>query len=85
MNIPNIQTVMPGDQYSGPDPEGALTRDEFVALLEDLVYFAGLDLAVTRESGTILAVTDESARLVEHITRQGVSSGQDAHISRGPH
>src|SRR5215813_13222809 len=35
MNIPNIQSVMPGDQYSGPDPEGAATRDEFVALLED--------------------------------------------------
>ena len=46
-------------------------------------YFAGLDLAVTRKSGTILAVTDESARLVEHITRHGAMSGQDAHISRG--
>jgi putative flavoprotein involved in K+ transport len=35
MNTPNIQTVMPGDQYNGPDPEGVLSRDEFVALLED--------------------------------------------------
>ena len=35
MNTPNIQTVMPGDRYNGSDPEGVLTRDEFVALLED--------------------------------------------------
>src|SRR5579885_1436569 len=34
MNTPNIQTVMPGDVYEGNDPEGFLTRDEFVALLE---------------------------------------------------
>src|ERR687897_3933585 len=31
MNTPNIQTVMPGDTYDGPDPEGAMTSGEFVA------------------------------------------------------
>ena len=31
------------------------------------VYFAGLDFATTRKSGTILAIAEESARLVEHI------------------
>ena len=35
MNTPNAQTVMPGDRYGGSDPDGVLTRDEFVALLED--------------------------------------------------
>ena len=35
MNTPNIQTIMPGDRYDGPDPEGFMTRDAFVALLED--------------------------------------------------
>ena len=35
MNTPNVQTVMPGDSYDGPDPFGALTRNQFVALLED--------------------------------------------------
>ncbi|WP_352488844.1 MULTISPECIES: FAD-dependent oxidoreductase [unclassified Mesorhizobium] len=35
MNTPNVQTVMPGDFYDGSDPFGALTRDQFVALLED--------------------------------------------------
>jgi putative flavoprotein involved in K+ transport len=33
MNTPNVQTVMPGDTYKGPEPEGVLTRDAFVALL----------------------------------------------------
>ncbi len=35
LNIPNIQTVMPGDTYIGSDPDGAMTSGEFVALLED--------------------------------------------------
>ena len=35
MNTPNLHTVMPGDRYTGDDPGGAMTRDEFVALLED--------------------------------------------------
>jgi putative flavoprotein involved in K+ transport len=35
MNTPNSRTVMPGDAYTGPDPDGFLTRDEFVTVLED--------------------------------------------------
>ncbi len=35
MNTPNSRSVMPGDTYNGPDPDGFLTRDEFVAVLED--------------------------------------------------
>ena len=31
MNTPNVVTVMPGEVYRGPAPEGAMTRDEFVA------------------------------------------------------
>ena len=34
-NIPNEQMVMPNEPYQGPDPEGFLTRDAFVALLRD--------------------------------------------------
>jgi len=37
INTPNSQTVMPGDTYSGTDPDGALTCGEFIALLEDFV------------------------------------------------
>ena len=32
MNTANVHTVMPGDRYEGPDPEGVMTRDAFVAL-----------------------------------------------------
>ena len=42
MNTPNAQTVMPGDRYDGADPEGFMTRDEFVALLEDFAGRHGL-------------------------------------------
>ena len=35
MNTPNSRSIMPGDSYNGPDPDGFLTRDEFVAVLED--------------------------------------------------
>jgi putative flavoprotein involved in K+ transport len=34
-NLPNIYSVMPGDRYDGPDPEGFMTHTEFAALLED--------------------------------------------------
>jgi putative flavoprotein involved in K+ transport len=35
MNTPNSRSVMPGDTYRGPDPDGFLTRDEFVEVLAD--------------------------------------------------
>ncbi|MER9893434.1 NAD(P)/FAD-dependent oxidoreductase [Mesorhizobium sp. M0119] len=55
MNTPNVQTVMPGDLYDGSDPFGALTRDQFVALLEDFARRNELpvepDTVVTELSG----------------------------------
>jgi putative flavoprotein involved in K+ transport len=52
VNTPNSQTVMPGDSYVGPDPDGAMTSGEFVALLEDYAGRHGLPV----ETGT--PVTD---------------------------
>lgn len=52
VNTPNSQTVMPGDSYVGPDPDGAMTSSEFVALLEDYADRYGLPV----ETGT--PVTD---------------------------
>ncbi|THK34709.1 FAD-dependent oxidoreductase [Ensifer sp. MPMI2T] len=52
LNIPNLQTVMPGDTYIGSDPDGAMTSGEFVALLEDYAGRHGLPV----ETGT--PVTD---------------------------
>ncbi|WP_246778432.1 flavin-containing monooxygenase [Rhizobium mongolense] len=44
MNTPNVQTIMPGDRYEGPDPYGVHTRDQFVALLEDFAGRNGLPI-----------------------------------------
>lgn len=48
MNTPNALTVMPGDRYDGADPEGFMTRDEFVALLEDYAGRHGLPVETDR-------------------------------------
>lgn len=44
MNTPNLLTVLPGDRYVGDEPEGYMTRDEFVDLIED--YASRNDLQV---------------------------------------
>lgn len=36
-NIPRVLTVLPGDRYEGSDPEGAMTRNEFITMLEGYV------------------------------------------------
>jgi putative flavoprotein involved in K+ transport len=51
MNTPNVQTVMPGDSYDGSDPSGALTRDQFVTLLEDFARRNALPI----ETGTAVS------------------------------
>src|SRR5262245_12713264 len=55
MNTINMQTVMPGDRYDGPDPEGVMTRDARVALLEDFAERKRLPI----ELGTpVIKLTD---------------------------
>ena len=56
-NIPRVLTVMPGDRYDGSDPEGAMTRDEFVAMLED--YAARHSLPV-RVGEPVIEVTPDT-------------------------
>jgi putative flavoprotein involved in K+ transport len=34
LNTPNWQTRLPGAEYSGPDPDGFMTRNEIIAYLE---------------------------------------------------
>jgi putative flavoprotein involved in K+ transport len=57
-NIPQVVTVMPGDTYNGSDPEGALTRDEFVGMLES--YVSRNSLPVHTEEA-VMAVTPDGA------------------------
>jgi putative flavoprotein involved in K+ transport len=69
MNTPNVLTVMPGDTYRGPEPEGAMTRDEFVA---SVVAYADRH-ALPLESGTAVStvVPDDNGGFVIR-TPQGV-------------
>ncbi len=74
MNTPNVQTVMPGDRYEGTDPYGALTRDQFVALLEDFAGRNGLpiepDTAVselTHENGNYRLTTSSGTHRARNV------------------
>ncbi|WP_192252579.1 flavin-containing monooxygenase [Mesorhizobium caraganae] len=65
-NLPNMYSVMPGDRYDGPDPEGFMTQMEFVALLEDYAQRNRLpvrtDVSVTKldsSNGIFRVVTPE--------------------------
>jgi putative flavoprotein involved in K+ transport len=48
------------------DARGQPVHEEGLAALPG-IYFAGMDFASTRKSGTILAVVEEASRLVEHL------------------
>lgn len=81
MNLPNIQTVMPGDHYRGPDPEGSLTRDEFVALLED---FAGRNgLPIERDSAVTELASEEAAGVYRVVTKHGTLRARNVVIASG--
>jgi putative flavoprotein involved in K+ transport len=74
MNTPNVQTVMPGDSYDGSDPFGALTRNQFVALLEDFAKRNGLpvepETAVTElagENGAYRLTTSRGTLLARNV------------------
>lgn len=57
-NISQVLTVMPGDTYDGSDPEGALTRDEFVGMLESYVSRNSLPV---HTGEAVTAVTPDGA------------------------
>ncbi len=37
MNTPNVLTVLPGDRYEGPAPEGFMSGEDFISMLESYV------------------------------------------------
>ena len=67
-NIPQVLTVMPGDRYEGGDPEGALTRDEFVSMLEGYVTRHSLPVHLG-ESVTEVASDDDGGYVVRTPSR----------------
>jgi putative flavoprotein involved in K+ transport len=58
MNTPNVLTVMPGEAYRGKAPEGAMTRDEFVA---SVLAYAGRE-ALPLEAGTAVVSVERDDR-----------------------
>ncbi len=52
MNTPNVMTVLPGDRYEGDEPEGYMTRDAFVAMVED---YAARNALPVREGTAVLS------------------------------
>ena len=63
MNTANLYTVMPGDRYAGPDPEGVMTRDAFVALLEDFARRHALPLDLGTRATALAASPDGGFRV----------------------
>jgi putative flavoprotein involved in K+ transport len=76
MNTPNVHAVMPGDQYQGLDPEGVMTRNQFVALLEDFAVRKRLPLELNttvtelvrdQESGAFCVSTPRGAFMATNV------------------
>ena len=63
MNTANLYTVMPGDRYDGPDPEGVRTRDAFGALLEDFARRHALPIDLGRRATELAAGPDGGFRV----------------------
>jgi putative flavoprotein involved in K+ transport len=90
MNTPNVQTVMPGDTYEGTDPEGVLTRDAFVALLENFAERNSLpvepdcpvtELAAGPENGVYRLTTSRG----ELVARNVIVASGSLNVPRRPH
>lgn len=60
LNTTTADTLMPGERYDGPDPDGALTHIEFVALLEDYVRRYNLPVETDRTVTAVSAGADGS-------------------------
>jgi putative flavoprotein involved in K+ transport len=81
LNTPNWGSVMPGDRYDGPDPDGFMTGAEFVALLEGFAARNRLpvetntpvsDLSLDVQQGSFRVLTPQGARWARNVV---VASG----------
>jgi putative flavoprotein involved in K+ transport len=80
MNTPNVLTVMPAEVYRGLKPEGAMTRDEFVAMV---VAYADRH-ALPVEAGTaVSAVELDGRRGFQVRTAQGVVRARNVVATTG--
>jgi putative flavoprotein involved in K+ transport len=80
LNTPKLHSVMPGDRYDGPDPEGFYTRDEFVTILED--YAKRYHLPVATNTPVTALVRDGKTGVHGLITPVGELTAQAVVIAR---
>jgi putative flavoprotein involved in K+ transport len=81
MNTPNALSVMPGDTYDGPDPEGFMTRDAFVALLEG--FAARNRLPVDSDTPVVDLACDERDNVYRLKTPRGALRAHNVVIASG--
>jgi len=80
MNTPNVQTVMPGDTYHGDDPEGFMTRDDFV---EMVAGYASRHALPVETNTPISSVRPCNAGGFEVTTPQGVVRARNVVVASG--
>ncbi len=81
LNTPNWASMMPGDRYDGPDPDGFMTRDAFVALLED---FATRNHLPVETQTPVSALTFDSEQDKFHLeTSRGARWAHNVVIASG--
>ncbi len=87
MNTPNVLTVLPGDTYGGDAPEGYMTRDEFVAMVDEYALRHQLPI---RDKTNVVAVRplDDRFRVSttseEFIARAVVVATGNLNVPRRP-
>lgn len=74
MNTPNVLTVMPGDSYQGDDPEGFMTCQEFVDMVEGFARRHSLPVrtrtavqSVERQNGGFVVASDEGTITADNV------------------
>lgn len=80
MNTPSVQTVMPGDRYRGDDPEGFMTRDEFVAMISEYMQRHELPVEVATP---VSSVRPHDKGGFEVVTSRGVAVANNVVIATG--
>jgi putative flavoprotein involved in K+ transport len=81
VNTPNALTVMPGDRYTGHDPEGAMTHKEFIALLED--FAARQRLPIDLDTPVIKLAGGENNDAYRISTPRGMLQARNVVIASG--
>jgi putative flavoprotein involved in K+ transport len=80
MNTPNVLTVMPGGLRPGWDPEGFMTRSEFLDLLEGFASTNGLQVETEKP---VIELSRDEERLYRLRTRDEVILARNVVLATG--